>query len=313
MKVLVYGMGVIGGCLAHCLCDNGTGNEITVLARGAQKETLERDGLVIKNHFSKKKYIHKPRIISELLPDDCYDIIFVVMQYKQMQDVIPVVAANCSKNIVLIGNNMSAPYMEEELKKSGKTVIFGFQGTGGERKDGHYTYVAFGKPGMSVGCSSSDTKWFEMLRAALPEKSYRLTHVTKQSMPDWYASHLAFVLPVCFLCYKYDCNLRKVKKEDLNRVMDGCIEGYKLLKAAGYIVLDEDIDFFEKDRKKAYMFLWLCAKTKLGELVASNHAHNAVGEMKALSDKFDEIKIKAPQFKMPVWNEYEEYLHNLVK
>ena len=38
MKVLVYGAGVIGGQLVHALTKSG--NDVTVIARGAWKETL---------------------------------------------------------------------------------------------------------------------------------------------------------------------------------------------------------------------------------------------------------------------------------
>ena len=44
--MLVYGAGVIGCYLAHVLC--AAGNEVTLLARGAWKDALEKDGLVIR-------------------------------------------------------------------------------------------------------------------------------------------------------------------------------------------------------------------------------------------------------------------------
>ncbi|MBR5680661.1 MAG: hypothetical protein IKX19_08405 [Clostridia bacterium] len=47
MKVLVYGAGVIGGQLVHALIVGG--NEVTVIARGAWKETLRKDGLRIRH------------------------------------------------------------------------------------------------------------------------------------------------------------------------------------------------------------------------------------------------------------------------
>lgn len=52
MKILVYGAGVIGCYLTHVLC--AAGNNVTLLARGSWRETLERDGLTIVHHLQKK-------------------------------------------------------------------------------------------------------------------------------------------------------------------------------------------------------------------------------------------------------------------
>ena len=41
MKILVYGAGVIGCYLTHVLC--AAGNDVTLLARGSWRETLERN------------------------------------------------------------------------------------------------------------------------------------------------------------------------------------------------------------------------------------------------------------------------------
>lgn len=45
MKVLVYGIGVIGSLTVHELCK--AGNDVTVVSRGCWKEVLERQGLQI--------------------------------------------------------------------------------------------------------------------------------------------------------------------------------------------------------------------------------------------------------------------------
>lgn len=54
MKILIYGAGVIGCYLTHVLC--AAGNDVTLLARGIWRETLERDGLTIVHHLQKKDH-----------------------------------------------------------------------------------------------------------------------------------------------------------------------------------------------------------------------------------------------------------------
>ena len=64
MKILVYGAGVIGCYLTHVLC--AAGNNVTLLARGSWRETLERDGLTIVHHLQKKTTNDRTRIIVAL-------------------------------------------------------------------------------------------------------------------------------------------------------------------------------------------------------------------------------------------------------
>lgn len=48
-KALIFGAGVIGSYLAHVLCE--AGNEVTVLAREARVDSLNKNGLVICHHL----------------------------------------------------------------------------------------------------------------------------------------------------------------------------------------------------------------------------------------------------------------------
>ena len=56
------------------------------------------------------------------------------MQHEQQWKLLKTLgAADCSA-VVLVGNNLSAPEMKQQIiKAGGKNVLFGFQGTGGNR------------------------------------------------------------------------------------------------------------------------------------------------------------------------------------
>ena len=72
MRVLVYGAGVIGGQIAHALCISG--NEVTILARGAWAETLRRTGLRIHHYIQRTDTTDWPHVIEKLdseLPHPC--------------------------------------------------------------------------------------------------------------------------------------------------------------------------------------------------------------------------------------------------
>lgn len=307
MKTLVYGMGVIGGYLAHILCT--TGHDITVLARGKQYDILKRDGLVTRSHFSRRTVTDHPAVIDALAPGDTYDIVFTVMQYEQLWNVLPTLAANASPLVVLVGNNMASVEMEAYLHQHStvpKTVVFGFQVSGGERVEGHYTYVALGKPGMTVGSVAPAENWQPTLKKALSGAKYTLTF--QDGMDDWYKSHLAFILPAAFMCYKYDCDLRRATKKDLEMLLDAASEGYQLLQHLHYQISQSDLDAFTNKRTGMRIALWVMAKTKIGELAASRHARNAVAELIALNKAFDVIKDQANDFPMPVWDQLERFM-----
>lgn len=135
MKVLVYGAGVIGSYLTHVLC--AAGNDVSLLARGKRRDELERNGLLIRHYLQRKTTVDRPRIVGRLAPQDRYDAVFAVMQYQQMVSILDDLAACGSPLIVLVGNNQSAPEMERYLREHSpepKTVLFGFQATGGRRR-----------------------------------------------------------------------------------------------------------------------------------------------------------------------------------
>lgn len=47
-------------------------------------------------------------VVTELKPEDSYDVIFVVVRYTQIESVIDTLRASRAKNIVFVGNNVRA-------------------------------------------------------------------------------------------------------------------------------------------------------------------------------------------------------------
>ncbi|WP_314780027.1 hypothetical protein [Actinomyces massiliensis] len=60
--------------------ERGKPNEVAVLTRGRRKRELERNGLVIRHHLQRRTTVDRVRVIAELVPDDVYDLVVVVMQ-----------------------------------------------------------------------------------------------------------------------------------------------------------------------------------------------------------------------------------------
>lgn len=128
MKILVFGAGMLGCNLARNLFR--AGKDVTLLARGAWAEKIRRDGLRIKDKFSPRVSVTRIPVVTELARDDRYDAIFVVMRYTQIDAILNTLRANGTKNIVFVGNNVSARALAEVLPE--KNVLFAFALSAGQ-------------------------------------------------------------------------------------------------------------------------------------------------------------------------------------
>ena len=122
MKLLIYGAGVLGGNLASNLYQ--AKQNVTLLARGKWAEAIQKNGLVVRNKLRMKTTVSQIPVITELKPEDAYDVIFVVLRYTQLESVVDILRANATKNIVFVGNNVRTRYYAGLLPE--KNVLFAF-------------------------------------------------------------------------------------------------------------------------------------------------------------------------------------------
>ncbi|KWX87418.1 2-dehydropantoate 2-reductase, partial [Paenibacillus riograndensis] len=160
MKILVYGAGVLGSYLAHVLVRGG--NNVTMLARGARLDELQKHGNVIRHYFQFRTTADKVNVIIELQPEDIYGLVFVVMKYPDFHSVLPALAANHSSRVVLVGNNANPAEMRDYLQANSpgqKQVAFGFQVSAGWREPGRMFTVRGPQVQMTIGGLGEDLPW----------------------------------------------------------------------------------------------------------------------------------------------------------
>ena len=306
MKILVYGCGVIGSYLTHVLCR--AGNDVTVCARGRTRRILEKYGLRIKHKLQKKKTIDRPRIIGEADGNEHYDVVFSIMQGQQQTALLPALAKVNAPLFVLVGNNLCAAETEREFHKlagDDKTLLFGFQATGGVREGNHTICVRMGASRLVVGGLHSEPSARDkaVLRSALSGAGYGLAFT--DDMEGWLYCHAAFILPIVYLSYKCGCNLKTAAKREVYDVTAAAREAYGLIKRAGIKIRPVgDETFFDSKAKTAVTNLALraMAKTFVGELAATDHCRNAVTEMEYIDREFGRLREAAPDLRMPVWD-----------
>ena len=278
MKILVFGAGVLGCNLARDLFR--AGKDVTLLARGKWAEELQRNGLRIKDKFSPRMSVSRVPIVTELKPEDQYDVIFVVMRYTQLDSILETLRANQTKNIVFVGNNVRAAALAASLPE--KNVLFAFALSAGHRERDHVASIDLKK--ITIGRSGGSPSDERLVGQIFDGMKYKVVY--EPNMEDYLLCHAAFVLPAAFACYKTDGDLRKLKGNTayLNRLIDANIEGYRAIRNAGHAILPKDDAEFEGAayRRTCLRFFKLMCATSLGKLCASDHAMNAVDEMSAL-------------------------------
>lgn len=301
MKILVFGAGVLGCNLARNLYR--AGKDVTLLARGKWGENIRENGLRIKDKFALRMSVSKIPVVSELRPEDGYDVIFVVLRYTQLSAILDTLRANPTKNIIFVGNNVGAAALTAALPE--KNVLFGFASSAGHREKEYVASVDLKK--ITIGPISTGGSQEKLVGEIFGGTRYKVTYEPK--MEDYLLCHAAFVLPAAFACYKTNGNLKKLKGNTayLNRMIDAIIEGYRAIRSAGHTILPKEDAEFEGPafRKTCLRFFKLMCATVLGKICVSDHAMNATDEMSALNRDLKAF-FDAEGAAYPVWKELEK-------
>ena len=297
MRILVFGAGVLGCNLARNLFR--AGKDVTLLARGAWAEELQKNGLRIKDTFSPRMSVSRVPVVTGLAPDDTYDVIFVVLRYTQLGPVLETLRENRTQNVVFVGNNVRAKALAASLPE--KNVLFAFASSAGHRERDHVASVDLKK--ITIGQILDAPSNERLIGQIFDGTKYKVTY--EPNMGDYLLCHAAFVLPAAFACYKTDGDLKRLKGNTayLSRLIDANREGYRAIQSAGHAILPKEDADFERAayRKTCLRFFKLMCATGLGKICASDHAMNAVDEMSALNRDlkqfFDESGTAYPVWK----------------
>ena len=301
MKILVFGAGVLGCNLARNLFR--AGKDVSLLARGRWAEEIRKNGLQIKDKFSPRVSVSRIPVVTELKPDDRYDVIFVVLRYTQLDAILETLRTNGTKNLVFVGNNVRADAIAASLPE--KNVLFAFASSAGHREPNRVASIDLRK--ITIG-QLADAPSNERLIGQIFE-STKYTIAYEPNMGDYLLCHAAFVLPAAFACYKTDGDLKKLKGNTayLSRMLDANIDGYRAIRNAGHTILPKNDTDFEGAayRKTCLRFFKLMCATSVGKICVSDHAMNAIDEMSALNQDLKRF-FDANGAEYPVWKELEK-------
>jgi 2-dehydropantoate 2-reductase len=108
MKVLVYGAGAIGGYLGAIL--TATGEDVTLVARGAQYEALASRGIQLEGPRSGRPEPVKVRVCKPGEEKGAYDVVFVTLKSQQIADAAQHIRGLVAKDGVFVFPQNGIPW-----------------------------------------------------------------------------------------------------------------------------------------------------------------------------------------------------------
>ena len=312
MKVLVFGAGVIGCYLTHVLC--GAGHDVALLARGKWKQTLETHGLELHHHLQHKKTLDHPVIVDSIDPNVKWDAVFAVMHYHQMQHILEPLAQADTDLLIMVGNNMRAAAMREELlalSAAPKEILFAFQVTGGQRFADHAVVERFGKSGLDIGglhalpSRDAQARLTEMFRGT----GYKMRW--QRDMEAYLFCHPAAIMPIAYLAYICGGDLRRSTAKQRKLMLTAPAEAYDVLKSQNIPILPKKDDMFFRPGIRRFLMrllYFIMAKSSIGDLIACAHCRHAVAELEMLDKDFTALLDRSAPVPMPRWQALKQQM-----
>lgn len=310
MKFLIYGAGAIGSIFAGKLAMSGY--NITMLARGKRLTELKENGVVLVNPSHNREEIAKVNVIENLMPDDIYDYIIVVMQKTQVSSILPVLSKNKSKNIVFVVNTASG-YDDWVHAVGSERLMLGFPSAGGERVNGRVNYF-IGKGIMrlfqTTTFSEYSGKKTERLKKIVDVFNYAsIPSVVSSNMDMWQKTHVAMITSIGNALYKYDSDNYALAKSyaDIKLMVLGIKEGFAVLNNLGIKITPVKLNYFKLPVFIIAPIFRVIMGTKFAETAMAKHTAVAKSEMLCLQNEFDML-IQRSIIETPSINSLRKYL-----
>lgn len=309
MKVLIYGAGVLGSYLSHELCKGN--HSVTMLARDQRYKDLSKHGLVIQHVKQNIKTIDSVRVVNCIKSDDCYDIVFVVVQNSQLDDVLKVLLQNTySSTIVFIGNNCEPEktynlFTQKSLVSH--KILFGFIDCAGNRK-GEVVYNWHKNNCIvTIGSYNKNDTYIKNIESIFLNTSLILSW--KDNINAWLKCHCALITPIALaIQYEHGATYKIRKSVALKLAIESIKQSLQMFNSMGYY---DELQEAKPLKWRTNILRWILAiflSTKSGHLMAVNHSLSAISEIDLLTNQLLSYS-KLYNYPLPALNE----LYTMVK
>lgn len=296
MNILIYGAGVIGSIFAGNLAYSK--NNVTVLARGTRFEEIKKNGIILVNPKTTKRRCISVHVIDTLLPSMEYDYIIVAMQRNQVDEILPVLAANCSKNIVFVVNTAAGYDKWADAVGKGRLMI-GFPSAGGERNNGEVNYfIGQGLQRVFQTTTFGEYSGVKTARVQALIKLFnhaRIPSVFYSDMDAWQKTHVALVSSIANALYGYECDNFRLghSYKDIKDMIRGVKEGFQVLRKNGIKPAPEKLCWINLPTPILTLIFCFFMRTTLAETTMAKHCIAARPEMLLLQSEFDKLILKS--------------------
>lgn len=178
MRIAIVGTGAIGSSFAYQLAR--AGHAVTVIARGARLERLQRDGAIVL--VSGERAV--VQVSAALDASTPYDLVLVTVLAPQVAAVMPVLRASAARTVMFMFNTFEPLEPLRDAVGAGR-FAFGFPG-------GVFALLRDGKIERQIrsGTTAGDAVWAKTFtEAGIPT-------VVEADMHSWLRSHAALVIPL---------------------------------------------------------------------------------------------------------------------
>ncbi len=307
MKTLFFGAGPLGILYAHLLHEAGV--DVTILARGAVFELIEKRRVTLVDGFSGERAVPGFKVIDQLPKNDHYDLVVVLVRKNKIPSVLEALG-DCPglANILFMGNNVLGFDAYLEKLPAGK-VLFGFPGAGGGWEGDAVEYVdREAANGKRMPIRIGEIDGVQRARTAEIRSLFEGAGVPVETVNDidgWLKYHAAFVIPIGMGVYRHDCDLHALAadRESLRLVVGACKECGNVLEEIGYTVRQPfkfNLVYWMPEFMTAKVFRGMF-ESRYAEVAFAKHAEAARDEFELLAEEFrsliDRTNVKTPHFK----------------
>lgn len=291
MKILVVGAGVTGCFTATRLQDKGA--DVTLVARGAKADRLERDGLRLRDGMTGEERTARLSIVRAPVAEE-FEVAMICVQDLHRPSLDGLLGQLPGRPIIWYLGNTTTGFARAGEVLGRDRVLGGFPGVGGTWEDDVLVFADREKPAelpldrLIVGEAFDDgaaaAKRVEREIGALGMNVERYVPIMA-----WQWSHLALVIPLAGAAYVYDCDTARVVADRalLKRTMRSASAAFRAVEHADFPILPRGL------RMMKYIPAWLGAR-RIGQLLDSDfgrvaiagHAKSAREEMHAIAQDF---------------------------
>jgi len=295
LRVLIFGAGVLGSLYGARLTE--AGNDVAILARGRRLGELRAQGVVLEDARSGARTATPVRIVSELGPDDPYDVVVVLVRKTQLASALPPLAASrATPNVLVMVSNPSGPG-ELILALGRERLLLGFAGAGGTLDRGVVRYTMAPRLFQPTTIGELDgNKSPRLRRIAAAFRGAGMPTRLESHIDAWLKTHEAWVSPFANAIYSAGgSNYTLARSPDALRLLVRAIR-------ESFLVLDQlDVPVtparFRVLRAIPERLLVAILQSVVGtpaiEVLAARHANAARDEMSMVAAEFAALAERA--------------------